>query len=135
MLMGPQEAKTCACHDPGMALCRLKGSNIGPEGAAAISRSLASVPQLQTLQYVCCGAVCALVVRLRRRDPVAQGVRGGAWWMPVPVPVCGAGCVGVRAGMPVWVWCDMCAWLRRVVSFGGGQPGLEQHRARGCGGH
>ena len=34
---------------------------------------------------------------------------GGCW---VPVPVCGAGCVGVGAGMPVWVWCDMCAWLR-----------------------
>ena len=70
-----------------VALCSLERNRIGPEGAAAISCGLASVPQLQTLEYVV--AVCALVVPLRRQDPVAQGVRG-----------CGASvraeCVGVR---------------------------------------
>jgi hypothetical protein len=59
------------CH---VALCSLRGSTIGDEGAAAISDGLASVPLLQMLQYVV--VVCALVVPLRRRDLVAQGVRG-----------------------------------------------------------
>ncbi len=50
-----------------VALCSLNSNSIGPEGAAAISRGLASVPQLQTLEYVV--TVCALVVPYRRRAP------------------------------------------------------------------
>ncbi len=66
----------CACLRPWcrVAMCSLENNDIGPEGAAAISRGLASVPQLQTLQYVF--VVCVLVVPLRPRDPVAQSVRG-----------------------------------------------------------
>jgi hypothetical protein len=35
-----------------VAVCSLRYNSIGDEGAAAISRGLASVPQLQTLKYV-----------------------------------------------------------------------------------
>ncbi len=87
-----------------MVLCSLGWNGIGPEGAAAISSGLASVFQLQTLEYVV--AVCMLVVRLWRGDPGGKacgtgvGVCGqGVWW------ACELGCL--------FVWCDMCAWLRR----------------------
>jgi hypothetical protein len=102
-----------------VALCSLWNNSIGPEGAAAISRSLASVPQLRTLKYV--AAACALVVRLRRWDPSAQGLRG--WGGSVP-----AGCVGVGAGVPVCVVRHVCV-VAPVVSCGAVQPGREQHRA------
>ncbi len=90
-----------------MALGSLQSNSIGPEGAAAISGGLASVPQLQTLKYVVAVCVC--------------------WWCG-----CGAGtrgarragleweCAGRVCGRASWdvvrhvcVWCDMCAWLRR----------------------
>ncbi len=77
-----------------MALGSLQSNSIGPEGAAAISRSLASVPQLQALKYVV--AVCVLVVWLRLLYPVAQSVRD--WGGSVL-----AGCVGVQAEVPVCV--------------------------------
>jgi hypothetical protein len=76
-----------------VALCSLGWNGFGPEGAAAISRGLASVPQLQTLKYVV--AVCELVVPLRRRDPVVQSVRG--WDASLES-------VGMRVGVPV---CDV----------------------------
>ncbi len=69
-----------------VALCSLNENDVGDEGAAAISGGLTSVPQLQKLKYVV--AVCALVVPLRWRDRVTQGVRG--WGASV-----WAGCVGV----------------------------------------
>jgi hypothetical protein len=105
-----------------VALGSLQSNSIGDEGVAAISSGLASVPQLQALKYAV--AVCVLVVCLRRRDPVAQSVRDWGGSMR-------AGCVvGVRAGMPVCVWCDMCAWLRRwcrmvVCSLGWNNFGPE----------
>ncbi len=35
-----------------VGMCSLENNLLGPEGAAAISLGLASVPQLQTLTYV-----------------------------------------------------------------------------------
>jgi hypothetical protein len=98
-----------ACRGGGcVALCSLNSNRISDEGAAAISRGLASVPQLQRLEYVV--AVCALVVPLRRRDPVTQGMRGrGASVRAECVGVrgwgacvCGATCVVVCACGVVW---------------------------------
>jgi hypothetical protein len=104
-----------------MVVCSLGWNNFGPEGAAAISRSLASVPQLQTLEYVV--AVCVLVVWLRRRTlwrkACGTGVRvcGQSVW--ACELGCGATCVRCCAGDVVW-----CV-----------QPWQEQHRARGCSCH
>jgi hypothetical protein len=41
-----------------VAMCSLQSNGIGDEGAAAVSRGLASVPQLQTLKYVFAVCVC-----------------------------------------------------------------------------
>jgi hypothetical protein len=88
-----------------MVLCSLYNNKIGPEGAAAISGGLASLSQLQTLEYVV--AVC-----VRWWCGCGAGTRGarcaGLEW-----ECAGSVCVGMRAGVPVCVWCDMCAWLRR----------------------
>ncbi len=68
-----------------VALCSLNNNSIGPEGAAAISRGLASVPQLLTLKYVV--AVCV------------------RWWCG-----CGSGTLwrkACEAGVPV---CGQSAW-------------------------
>jgi hypothetical protein len=71
-----------------MVLCSLGWNNFGPEGAAAISRSLASVPQLHTLKYVV--AVCMLLVWLRKAGGTGVGVCGqGVWW------ACELGCLFV----------------------------------------
>ena len=43
------------------SLCRLALNVLGPEGAAAISSGLASVPQLLTLEYVCVCGGCPCV--------------------------------------------------------------------------
>ncbi len=86
-----------------VALCSLCFNSIGDKGTSAISRGLASVPQLQRLEYVV--AVCALVVPLRPRDHVTQTCGAG---MPVcgqsvceraswGACVCGATCVHGRA--------------------------------------
>jgi hypothetical protein len=62
-----------------VAVCSMGWNSIGPEGAAAISRGLASVPQLQTLEYVFVVCVC------------------GSWWCrcgrgTLWRKACGAGC-------------------------------------------
>jgi hypothetical protein len=97
--------RACAC-----GVCRLGLNSIGDEGVAAISRGLASVPQLQALEYVFVVCVCELVVPSRPRDPVAQSVRG---WVRVCVQsvwacdvgclcVCGATCLRACACGVVW---------------------------------
>ena len=81
-----------------VAVGSLQSNNIGPEGAAAISRSLASVPQLQTLEYVCCGAVCTCV----GGAAAAAGPRGARG--------AGRGLVGASASVRGGV-CGRASWV------------------------
>ena len=80
-----------------VAVGSLGNNEIGDEGAAAISRSLASVPQLQTLKYVCCGAVCTCV----GGAAAAAGPRGARG---AGRGLVGAGCQCQCAGQGVWAW-------------------------------
>ncbi len=49
----------CRCCACGLCLCSLGKNCIGAAGAVAIAAGLVHVPQLQTLKYVVCLAVCA----------------------------------------------------------------------------
>ena len=70
--------RCCVC---GLCLCSLGRNSIGAADAAAIAAGLVHVPQLQTLEYVVCPAVCLGLwcVLARERGPmtcVRAGVAG-----------------------------------------------------------
>jgi len=58
-IAGPWHAPALCCCVCGLCWCSLRGNDIGGAGAAAIGAGLVYVPQLQTLEYVVCLAVCA----------------------------------------------------------------------------
>ena len=65
---------TCVC---GLRSCSLEGILVGDAGAAAIGAGLVHLPQLQTLKWVVCPAVCAGLwcALVRERGAWGDGMR------------------------------------------------------------
>jgi hypothetical protein len=101
-----------------VAVCSLRYNSIDDEGAAAISRGLASVPQLQTLEYVfevCASWWCRCGRGTLWRRTCGAGCEcdvQSVWACDVGwLCVCGATCVCTCACGVVW---PCAAWAGTV---------------------